>query len=130
MFFILSFHSFKAIVNVSLYIRDILEVSEVQSLLEVSFSLVLGWFDPRITFTNLNQDSNFNKLTEAEKQKIWKPIIEFSNTKYVDTTVIDKEVVAKVLKLGNKTKSDGSLLYNTYNFLGKENLIQFNRYIV
>ena len=111
----------------SLYIRDILEVSEVQSLLEVSFSLVLSWFDPRITFTNLNQDENFNKMTDAEKQKIWKPIIEFSNTKYVDTTVTDKEVVATVVRLGNKTDSDASLVYNTYNFLGKENLIKFNR---
>ena len=123
----LVYFSPQAIVNVSLYIRDILEVSEVQSLLEVSFSLVLSWFDPRITFTNLNQDPNFNKLTDAEKQKIWKPIIEFSNTKYVDTTVTDKEVVATVVRLGNKTDSDASLVYNTYNFLGKENLITFNR---
>ena len=66
-------------------------------------------------------------MTDAEKQKIWKPIIEFSNTKYVDTTVTDKEVVATVVRLGNKTDSDASLVYNTYNFLGKENLIRFNR---
>ena len=118
---------FQAKVNVSLYIRDILEVSEVQSVLEVSFSLVLGWFDPRITFTNLNQDSNFNKLTENEKHTIWKPIIEFSNTKYVDTTVTDQKVVAKVVRFGNRTKGDSSLIYNVYNFHGKENLVLFDR---
>ena len=117
----------QAAVNVSLYIRDILEISEVQSLLGVSFSLILGWFDPRITFTNLNPDQDFNKLTETEKQMIWKPIVEFSNTENVETTVTDENVVSNIVRMGNMTESEESLTYNTYYFLGKENLIQFNR---
>ena len=117
----------KVPVNVSLYIRDILEISEVQSLLRVSFSLILSWFDPRITLTNLNSDQNFNKLTEAEKQKLWKPIIEFSNTENLDTSVTDGNVVANILRMGNRIDSKKSLVYNTFYFLGKENLIQFKR---
>ena len=111
----------------SLYIRDILEISEVQSLLRVSFSLLLSWFDPRITLTNLNSDQNFNKLTEAEKKKLWKPIIEFSNTENLDTSVTDGNVVANILRMGNRIDSKKSLVYNTFYFLGKENLIQFKR---
>ena len=117
----------KVPVNVSFYIRYILHISERQSLLSVSFSLVLGWFDPRLTLTNLNSDTNFNKLTEAEKQKLWKPTIEFSNTKRLDTSFTDGNVVANIVRMGNKTASTESLVYNTFYFSGKENLIQFKR---
>ena len=94
----------------------------------VSFALVIGWFDPRLTFTNLNPDPNFNTLTEDEKNSIWTPTIEFTNTKYQDRTVTDAEVVAKVIRFGNKTESAESMLYNTYNFRGEENMVVFTRW--
>ena len=103
-------------------------ISEVDSVLEVSFMLVLGWFDPRLTFTNLNPDPNFNTLTEIERNMIWKPTIEFTNTKYKDETKIDQKVVAKVVRYGNKTESEEIPLYNTDYYIGKENQVQFSRY--
>ena len=118
---------FQAQVNVSLYIREILQISEVDSVMEVSFAVVLGWFDPRLTFTNLNPDPNFNTLTEVEKDIIWKPSIEFTNTKYRDRTVTDEEVVARVVRFGNKTESKEAPLYNTYKYVGRENQVQFIR---
>ena len=114
--------------NVSLSIQDILQISEVDSVLEVSFSLIMDWFDPRLTFTNLNPDPSFNALTEDEKTMIWKPTIEFTNTKYKPTTVTDNDVVATIVKLGEKTLSKESLVYNTYYFVGKENQVSFKRY--
>ena len=113
--------------NVSLFIQEIMQISEVDSVLEVSFAIVLGWFDPRLTFTNLNPDPNFNTLTEVEKGIIWKPIIEFTNTKYKDRTITDEEVVAKVVRFGNKTESKEAPLYNTDKFVGGENQVQFTR---
>ena len=117
----------QAQVNVSLIIGDIMAISEVDSVLEVSFMLVLGWFDPRLTFTNLNPDPNFNTLTEIERNMIWKPTIEFTNTKYRDRSIIDEEVVAKVVRYGNKTESKDIPIYNTDYYIGKENQVQFSR---
>ena len=114
--------------NVSLYIRNIMQISEVDSIFKVSFALVMGWFDPRLTFANLNPDPNFNTLTETEKARIWKPTIQFTNTEDLDTTRTDEEVVAKIVRYGDKVEhKDTSSVYKTDKYLGKENQVQFTR---
>ena len=114
--------------KVSLYVRDILQISEVDSLLEVSFSLTMEWFDARLTFTNLKDNPDLNRLTSNEKEMIWKPTIEFTNTKKFHRTKVDDDVVAKIFKYGNRTENKGEkLVYNTHFYNGKENSAHFTR---
>ena len=96
-------------------------------MLEIGFALILSWFDPRLTFTNLQDDYNFNPLTEVEKQIIWKPNIEFTNTKYKEVSVTDSKVVAKIVKYGNRMDLKESPVYNNYLYSGAENLLTFER---
>ena len=56
---------------------------------------------------------------------IWKPELEFSNTEYVDRTITDNRVVAKIRRLGNRTDIENSIVYNTFKYLGEENYIEF-----
>ena len=58
---------------------------------------------------------------------IWKPEIEFTNTKYKDKTVTDKDVVGTVIRYGNKIDTKEFMIYKTDKFYGEDNQVQFTR---
>ena len=96
----------KADVNISVDILNILSISEKDSVFEVSFKLDQKWFDGRVVFHNLKNDSDINTITSHEKQSIWRPKLEFSNTKSKEDMILDQKVFAKVIQMGNHTRSD------------------------
>jgi len=56
----------KADVNISVDILNILSISEKDSVFEVSFKLDQKWFDGRVVFHNLKNDSDINTITTHE----------------------------------------------------------------
>lgn len=52
----------------------------------VQFELVLGWYDPGLTFVNLKEDSHKNQLSGEMKDKIWKPQVPYCRTQYIIRT--------------------------------------------
>ena len=60
---------------------NILDVSEVNSYLEVQFHLEMTWRDPRLSFWNLKEGSLMNIASKEEAGAIWYPQVVFMNTK-------------------------------------------------
>ena len=87
-------------VNISVDINMIRDISEINSFLNVHFDLHFSWFDSRLTFENLKNDSDLNTLSPAEKRHIWVPELVFQNTDDKQRTKVDSEATITVKKLG------------------------------
>ena len=122
-----NYHIVKVSVNVSVHILDILELSEIDGLFDVSFELFMTWFDPRIVMTNLKPEKNLNKITTDEKEILWKPVVVFDNTKFKDITQTDDRTLGIINKFGNFTHSPRAEAVEAYYFKGEENPITFSR---
>ena len=72
----------KANIALGVNIKNILEVSEVHSILEVQFQLKMVWRDPRLVFWNLKEGDLINIASKDEAHTIWHPEVVVVNTKY------------------------------------------------
>ena len=117
----------KVPVNVTLNIRSVLDINEVDMVMKLLFDLELSWFDNRLQFYNLKRDDNLNTLTHYDQHIVWTPTVLFDNTEKQLTSLNDGKSFAKVRRFGNGTRSG-----NTYNedidiFEGNDNPIHLSR---
>ena len=61
----------KAMVNVSITLRSIFDIRELDMSLKLGFSLTLTWNDPRLSFHNLKEDQHTNILPHSIAEAIW-----------------------------------------------------------
>ena len=71
----------KFILKLSIIIRDITKVDEIDKVFKVRFDYVKKWKDHNMRFKNLleTSDDNLNQLNEDEKDMIWFPYTVFFN---------------------------------------------------
>ena len=74
-----------------MYIESIEEIDEVRLSFSAKFRLILSWFDKRLRFNNLNEDSFLNLPTADDTRRIWNPVLIFENTKNNYRTVVDEQ---------------------------------------
>ena len=91
------------------------------------FKLYIEWFDSRITFYNLHEDSGLNTLVEEEKLKIWTPSLIFDNTDQKVRTRTDEESLILVKREGNFSRNMIDEIDNVYMYHGSENPLEMNR---
>ena len=105
-----NYTTIKVGVNLSIEIRDILDINEVEGNFEVSFLLHQTWYDDRHTYVNLKEEADLNTLTSTEKEEIWKPFIVFGNTRMQAKVVTDENVIARIGKKGGHSYKPRTLL--------------------
>ena len=114
-------------VNILVDILKIIDIDEVAGIFKVSFELHSSWFDPRLTYANLKNNTDLNTLTEQEKDEVWSPNIVFANTESQLKVVIDRDVIAKIKRMGNYRSSSSSEAIRSHYFNGIDNPISFSR---
>jgi hypothetical protein len=72
-------NNLKSALNTTIEIQNILNIDENQGKIRLSMRVTMGWFDSRLEFFNLKENSGLNVLDEAEFSAIWKPKIIFLN---------------------------------------------------
>lgn len=115
-------------VEVSVDLLKISEINEVDSIFTVWFNLYLTWYDVRLRFENLNNDTKLNALTSMDKEEIWYPTITFQNTKEKRKTLMDSETSVYIEKNGNSTFAPNYEPENKLYYKGSENPIKLFRY--
>ena len=114
-------------INISVDVLNILDIDEVAGTFTVSFELHSTWFDPRLTYVNLKNNTDLNTLTEQEKLDVWSPIIVFGNTAAQHKVVIDRDVIARIRRLGEYVAISRHEAIKSYYFSGADNPITFSR---
>ena len=79
-------------------ILRITRISDVRRAIDVEMSLDLQWPDPRITYLNLGDTLEWNKLTESDSKNIWKPRLAFPNVYDGKINLIQEEFSVRKLK--------------------------------
>ncbi|XP_023347845.1 uncharacterized protein LOC111716606, partial [Eurytemora carolleeae] len=125
---LLSQNSSKIIIKVSADIMDILDIDEKASIFQVQFYLHFSWYDGRLTFYDLRNDSGLNNLSPAEMELLWIPVLVFDNTENKATTMVDDEASITIRKEGAPYLSGKDIYINREYYDGAENLITLSRF--
>jgi hypothetical protein len=113
----------KVDVNISMEIVTILAISEKDSLLKLKLVLNAYWFDHRVKFNNLKDDTSMNTVPSEEKGVMWLPAGIFKNTEKEDELKNDKEAFISIIKLGTYEIEDDEVLENRLLYNGNEHEI-------
>ncbi|XP_047739474.1 uncharacterized protein LOC125178830 [Hyalella azteca] len=128
--------SLEKITSIPTYIKTSVEVQRLtninpsDSYIELEMVLHFTWDDFRLTFRNLQDQIEFNRLTSEEEAYVWKPTLIFYSAYNGEVSVLSSEV--HVSKLGTGMLSDfnsveraslfnrgSGLLVNTQHVSGK-----------
>ena len=93
---------------------------------QAQFELSLTWFDPRLKFYNLKDDSQ-NILSREEQNEIWLPVVVFDNTPKKITTLNDLKTFISVNKTGSFKRSETDSVDNIYIYQGSQNALTASR---
>ena len=73
-------------VQVNMTLLQVVNINDEENIIELQFEITMKWKDSRITFNNLKREIFLNALTEEDMNKIWLPLIVYSNTDQKETT--------------------------------------------
>ena len=90
--------------HVSVKITDILKVYEVDSIFSLKFVLYTSWIDSRLSYASLKRDKDLNKLSPEILQKVWKPVLVFTNTK--ESIETDRSTKKPTIKIKRESESN------------------------
>ena len=119
----------KHVVYYSFKIQDIIEINEKDGFLRCKILLKREWFDRKVTFQNLKNNTGSNIIDPEGQNLLWTPWTLFNNiadrSMYAQT---DREQEWKVIPNpnGSFVHADNSFLHNTYLFDGASNMISYD----
>ena len=88
----------KVLVEVSVNVLDIVEVSDIKNAIMMKFILFMEWTDLRLTFQNLQANQRSNLLSDQQKNSAWYPVLLFSNTINNEVATMDDEAFLTVIR--------------------------------
>jgi len=116
-----------ALVNVSLGLKKILKIEEVQLKFTLKFRLIMEWFDYRIAYHNLKLSRSSNALSAEEIQRLWIPFIVYENTEHNEGTRATEDTELTVTREGSFLESDATNVDEINIFSGEDNRITFHQ---
>ena len=72
--------------KVSLTLQKVIAIKEVDYSISFKFKIALKWYENRVTYQNLKNDSTTNLLTQEEVKMLWLPLVIYWNTDQDETT--------------------------------------------
>ena len=70
-------------------IRNIIDISEVQNIIELKFDIFMEWYEYRVDYQNLKTEQALNTLSDEELRSLWIPYIIFQNTDNDEAVQLD-----------------------------------------
>ena len=115
-------------VNVSTILRNVIEISEVNHIIELKFAISLKWYENRAIYQNLKRKEALNMMSDRELAELWIPYIIFENTDNDEAVSIDNiKSEISVSREGSFTRSGPEVVDEIELFEGKENRITMNQ---
>ena len=112
----------------SITIHSLASFDPVNQSYDVQFTVLLKWFDARLSFNNLRSTPEINGLQPAEVEQIWFPYFQFENTNKKEFSLLDNRASLKVLKMGAGILNGNQDTENKYVFDGNDNHIVYKRF--
>merc|ERR1711892_516799 len=93
-------------VYISTNLKNVIEISEVNHLIELKFGITLVWYENRVSYHNLKRKEALNTFSDTELEALWIPYIIFDNTDNEDAvTIYDTRSMVSVKREGSFIRS-------------------------
>ena len=118
----------KFIMNISIFINDILAIDEINGYFKTKMTMVRTWLNPQLKFINLKRRADDNMLSSEDVDSIWMPWTLTENIEHENELKKTSEKdMTKIIPNAdfNFTLSDKTSFQNTMIFEGSENAISF-----
>ena len=114
-------------VSVNIRVMDLSEIAEVRMSYRVKFKISLGWFDPRLKFTNLKSHFTQNVIGVNKRNSVWMPPLIFNNSAKNQIVSSDPNTPQRwfIDRRGEARVAPPSVLDETYFYAGSENMLIF-----
>ena len=73
-------------VGVSIVLLEVVSIDEVDHSIQLQFEMIVSWKENRATYLNLKEETALNKMKEEDIQRLWLPLIIYTNTDQKKTT--------------------------------------------
>ena len=116
-----------ASVGVSIVLMEVVSIDEVDHSIQLQFEVILNWKENRATYLNLKKKMALNKMTEEDIQRLWLPLIIYTNTDQKKTTRLGEygngewSTTVTITREANFTRAGLDELDETEIFQGAEN---------
>ena len=118
-------------VDISITLMKVVEIEEVDHSIHLQFQISLQWWENRVKYQNLKNDTSLNALTDKEIQALWLPLILYDNTDQKEVTRLGVEwewmTLVTVSREGDLTRSGLDELDEAEIFEGAENRLTMNQ---
>ena len=112
-------------VSVSIALLKVVAIEEEDHAIQLEFQIVLEWMENRATYHNLKKETYLNALSMEDINRLWLPLVIYTNTDQQETTRlgVEWEWRTKVLvqREGELQRSGNEVLHETEIFRGDEN---------
>ena len=112
-------------INISLELLKVVAIDEEDHSIELQFQITLEWKENRATYHNLKKKTNLNALSSDDINRLWLPLVVYTNTDQQETTRlgVDWEWSTKVVvkREGSFKRSGYEVLDEIEIFKGDEN---------
>ena len=112
-------------VKISLTLLKVVAIQEEDHSIELQFQITLEWKENRASYHNLKKEDYLNALSMDDINRLWLPLVVYTNTDQQETTRlgVDWEWSTKVLvkREGNFERSEYEVLDEIEIFKGEEN---------
>ena len=114
-------------IDVSIGLTEVVSIKEEDHSIEFKFEITLQWKENRVIYHNLNKDIYLNTLSLGDINKIWLPLVIYTNTDQGETTRLGENwewtTNVWVKREGNFTMSDRHTIEEIAIFQGEENTL-------
>ena len=115
-------------VNVSTILRNVIEISEVNHIIELKFDISLKWYENRAIYQNLKREEALNMMSDEELEALWIPYIIFENTDNDEAVSIEGiKTKVSVSREGFFIRSGSDVVDEIELFEGNANRITLNQ---
>ena len=112
-------------VNISLVLKKVVEIEEVDHSIHLKFQIILEWKETRAMYRNLKVDTSLNTLTDEDINHLWLPLVIYDNTDQEETTRLGTQwewtTTLTVTREGEFTRSGMEEVDEAEIFQGGEN---------
>ena len=109
-------------------IWDIVEINEKEGFFRCKISVTRKWIDQKVTFQNIQNETELNTINPEDRSLLWKPWTIFDNIEDRGKYALTDDVQAwKIIPNSNYSfaHAEKSFLHNTYFFEGASNMISY-----
>ena len=120
-------HSEPVAVKISLVLYKVVAMIESDNSIELKFQISVDWKENRATYHNLKKESYLNTLSLDDINRLWLPLVVFTNTDQLETTRLGENwewsTYVLVKREGHFQRSAFGMLDEIEIFKGSENTL-------